>query len=204
MSTSGERLEHLRTRLFEAEAGLLYKGSATRLVFGDGDPDADLMIVGEAPGADEDRLGLPFVGPSGHLLDATLQRAGLERHRVYITNVIKRRPPNNRDPESHEIAISVPWLHAQIAVIRPKVILAVGRFAAGTLATRLGTPISILRTSTLTYQNEKTKVIAPMIATFHPAYILRQVDDARTACLELFAGDVRHAVELVRGEDLGL
>jgi DNA polymerase len=102
---------------------------ATNLVPGDGDPDADVVIVGEAPGASEDKQGRPFVGRAGKLLDTLLERAGLERAGVFVTNVVKARPPGNRDPKADEVAHHLPWLLAQLDVIEPKLVVPLGRHA---------------------------------------------------------------------------
>ena len=102
---------------------------ATNLVPGDGDPDADVVIVGEAPGASEDKQGRPFVGRAGKLLETLLAEAGLSREDVFITNVVKARPPGNRDPKADEVAHHVPWLEAQLAVIEPRVVVPLGRHA---------------------------------------------------------------------------
>jgi len=103
--------------------------SATNMVPGEGDPSAEVMIVGEAPGASEDKQGRPFVGRAGKLLDQLLAEAGLEREQVYITNVVKARPPGNRDPKADEVAHYLPWLEQQLALIRPSVVIPVGRHA---------------------------------------------------------------------------
>ncbi|HEX8133515.1 MAG TPA: uracil-DNA glycosylase, partial [Actinomycetes bacterium] len=107
--------------------------SRTQVVFGQGDPHADLMFVGEAPGFHEDRQGLPFVGPSGQLLNRLLAGIGLRRQDVYICNTVKSRPPRNRDPLPDEIAACRPWLDAQIRLVDPKVVVTLGNFAAKTL-----------------------------------------------------------------------
>jgi DNA polymerase len=138
----------------------------TNLVFGDGDPHARLMFVGEGPGADEDAQGLPFVGEAGQLLNNMLQKLGLRRSEVYIANIVKCRPPGNRDPEMDEVAQCLPFLHKQIQSIRPQVIVALGRVAAhALLATQ--TPITKLRGQWHRYQD------IPVMPTFHPSYLLR-------------------------------
>ena len=104
---------------------------ATNLVPGEGNPDADVVFVGEAPGASEDKLGRPFVGSAGKLLDALLEQAGLERGDVFITNVVKARPPKNRDPKADEVAHHLPWLTAQLEVVAPRVVIPLGRHAMG-------------------------------------------------------------------------
>jgi uracil-DNA glycosylase len=108
--------------------------TATHLVPGEGNPDADVLLVGEAPGASEDKQGRPFVGRSGKFLDQLLAEAGLVRDDVFITNVVKARPPGNRDPKADEVAHHLPWLEQQLALIRPSVIIPVGRHALGHFA----------------------------------------------------------------------
>ena len=139
--------------------------SRTQVVFGQGDPHAELMFVGEAPGFHEDRQGLPFVGPSGQLLNRLLAGIGLRREDVYICNVVMSRPPRNRDPQPDEIAACRPWLDAQIRLVDPKVVVTLGNFAAKTLLeTTVG--ISRLRGQVHPFQG---RVLLP---TFHPAAAL--------------------------------
>ncbi len=131
--------------------------------------DAPLFVIGEAPGADEDRLGEPFVGRAGKLLDAMLEAIGHTRDRnVYIANICKFRPPDNRDPRPDEIAEDFPLLARQIALVKPKLLLAVGRIAAQTL---LESPTPIGKMRGKVHQHEATGV--PLIVTYHPAYLLR-------------------------------
>jgi uracil-DNA glycosylase family 4 len=137
-----------------------------QVVFGVGNPEADLMFVGEAPGADEDIQGIPFVGRAGQLLTKIIEAIGLTRDQVYIANVIKCRPPQNRNPEQDEVETCEPFLFQQIDVIKPKVIVALGTFAARALLRTLD-PISRLRGRTYAYRG------ATLIPTFHPAYLLR-------------------------------
>ena len=139
--------------------------SRTQVVFGQGDPAADLMFVGEAPGFHEDRQGLPFVGPSGQLLNRLLAGIGLRRQDVYVCNAIKSRPPRNRDPQPDEIAACRPWLDAQVRLVDPKVVVTLGSFAAKTLL-ETTTGITRLRGRTYPFQG---RVLLP---TFHPAAAL--------------------------------
>ena len=139
--------------------------SRTQVVFGQGDPDADLMFVGEAPGFHEDRQGVPFVGPSGQLLNRLLEGIGLRRQDVYIANVVKSRPPSNRDPLPDEIAACRPWLDAQIRLVDPKVVVTLGNFAAKTLL-ETTTGITRLRGRAYPFQG---RVLLP---SFHPAAAL--------------------------------
>jgi DNA polymerase len=136
------------------------------VVFGVGDPDADLMFIGEGPGAEEDRRGEPFVGPAGQLLDKIIGAIGLTREQVYIANIVKCRPPGNRDPQPDEAAACRGYLEAQIDLIRPKVIVALGRVAAQAL---LGTdqPLGRLRGSWHRVRGVDLRV------TYHPAGLLR-------------------------------
>jgi uracil-DNA glycosylase family 4 len=150
------------------------KLSTTRnkIVFGVGAEDAALMFVGEAPGADEDIQGEPFVGRAGQLLTKIIEAIGLRRDQVYIANVIKCRPPNNRNPEPDEVEQCEPFLFRQIDTIKPKVIVALGKFAAQCLL-KTDTPISRLRGQEFTYRE------AVLIPTFHPAYLLRNPSSKR-------------------------
>jgi uracil-DNA glycosylase family 4 len=137
-------------------------------VFGVGRRDAELMVIGEAPGAEEDRQGEPFVGPAGQLLNAMLRAIGRERADVYIGNILKCRPPNNRDPKPEEAATCTPYLERQIELIRPRAILALGRIAAQWLL-QSDAPIGRLRGRVFRYGDLQT----PLIASYHPAYLLR-------------------------------
>jgi uracil-DNA glycosylase len=139
--------------------------SRTQVVFGQGSPTADLVFVGEAPGFHEDRQGVPFVGPSGQLLNRLLAGIGLARADVYICNVIKSRPPRNRDPLPDEIAACRPWLDEQVRLVDPQVVVTLGNFAAKTL---LGTATGISRLRGRTYPFQG-RVLLP---TFHPAAAL--------------------------------
>jgi len=143
-----------------------------QIVFGVGNPDADLMFVGEAPGADEDVQGEPFVGRAGQLLTKIIEAIGLRRDDVYIANVIKCRPPQNRNPEPDEVDTCEPFLFEQIAAVRPKVIVALGKFAAQALL-RTDDPISRLRGRPFDYRG------ATLVPTFHPAYLLRNPSSKR-------------------------
>ena len=143
-----------------------------QIVFGVGNRDADLMFVGEAPGADEDVQGIPFVGRAGQLLTKIIEAIGLKRDDVYIANVIKCRPPQNRNPEQDEVETCERFLFQQIDVIKPKVIVALGTFAARALLRTLD-PISRLRGRVHDYRGAK------LIPTFHPAYLLRNPSSKR-------------------------
>jgi len=144
----------------------------TQVVFGVGRPDADLMFVGEAPGADEDEQGIPFIGRAGQLLTKIIEAIDLKRDDVYIANIIKCRPPQNRNPEPDEVESCEPFLFRQIDIVKPKVIVALGKYAAQTLL-KSDTPISRLRGQVLDYRGAK------LIPTFHPAYLLRNPSSKR-------------------------
>ncbi|HTM02595.1 MAG TPA: uracil-DNA glycosylase [Vicinamibacterales bacterium] len=137
-----------------------------QVVFGVGNPNADLMFVGEAPGADEDIQGEPFVGRAGQLLTKIIEAIGLKREDVYIANVIKCRPPGNRNPEPDEVEQCEPFLFRQVDTIKPKVIVALGKFAAQCLL-RTDTPITRIRGKEFAYRD------AILMPTYHPAYLLR-------------------------------
>jgi DNA polymerase len=143
-----------------------------QVVFGVGNPSADLMFVGEAPGADEDEQGIPFVGRAGQLLTKIIEAIELRREDVYIANVIKCRPPGNRNPEPDEVAVCEPFLFRQIDLVQPKVIVALGKFAAQCLL-RTDTPITKLRGRVHQFRG------ATLVPTFHPAYLLRSPDKKR-------------------------
>lgn len=159
----------------------------TQTVFGVGAQNADWLIIGEAPGAEEDRKGEPFVGRAGQLLNNMLRAIGLAREEVYIANILKCRPPQNRDPQADEINSCRPYLRRQIGFIQPKIILAMGRVAAQSL---LETDIPIGRMRGRKYSYEDTGI--PIVATYHPAYLLRSPQQKRKAWEDLkFAVEVR-------------
>jgi uracil-DNA glycosylase len=138
----------------------------TKFVFGTGDPGARVVLVGEAPGAEEDRTGEPFVGRAGQLLNDILKAIGFQRGEVYICNILKCRPPNNRDPLSSEVEQCEPYLHRQLDIIRPVALLALGRIAAQTLL-RTSDSLTVLRAREHRYQG------IPLVVTYHPAALLR-------------------------------
>ena len=149
-------------------------------VFGIGNQEADWLLIGEAPGAEEDRQGEPFVGRAGQLLNAMLKAIGLEREQVYIANILKCRPPNNRDPRPEEAACCSPYLQRQIELIQPRLILALGRIAAQRL---LQTNTSLARLRGKVHTLEATGT--PVIVTYHPAYLLRSPAEKRKAWEDL-------------------
>jgi DNA polymerase len=150
------------------------------IVFGEGAPRAELMFVGEGPGEQEDRQGRPFVGAAGQLLEKMIEAMGLKREQVYIANVVKCRPPGNRNPEPDEIDACSPFLHRQLEAIRPRVIVALGKFAAQTLL-KTDTPISRLRGRFHEYRGTR------LMPTFHPAFLLRNPESKREAWSDLKA-----------------
>jgi uracil-DNA glycosylase family 4 len=152
----------------------------TNLVYGVGNPDADLVFVGEAPGADEDAQGEPFVGKAGQLLTKMIEAMGYTRDDVYICNVLKCRPPANRNPEPDEVASCEPFLKRQLAAIRPRIIVALGKFAAQCLL-RDDTPITRLRGGFRSYEG------IPLMPTLHPAYLLRDPSKKKLAWDDLKA-----------------
>jgi DNA polymerase len=151
-----------------------------RVVFGVGDREARWMVIGEAPGADEDRQGEPFVGRAGQLLNEMLRAAGVDRGQVYIANVLKCRPPENRDPKPEEAGSCEPFLTRQIELVRPRLLLAVGRIAAQALL-HTDTPIGRLRGQVHHYAPTGT----PLVVTYHPAYLLRSPGQKRRAWEDL-------------------
>ena len=166
----------------------LHRLGRTQVVFGVGNPTADLMFVGEAPGADEDIQGEPFVGRAGQLLTKIIEAIGLRREDVYIANVIKCRPPGNRNPEPDEVEECEPFLFRQIDTVKPKVIVALGKFAAQCLL-RTNDPITRIRGREFKYRD------AILIPTYHPAYLLRTPSAKR----EVWE-DMKRVRAIVRGE----
>jgi len=171
-TSAADALSNIRTDLGECTRCKLHALGRKQIVFGVGKADADLMFVGEAPGGDEDIQGIPFVGRAGQLLTKIIEAIGLTRDDVYIANVIKCRPPQNRNPEPDEVETCEPFLFQQIDVIKPKVIVALGTFAARALLRTLD-PISRLRGRVFEYRGAK------LIPTFHPAYLLRNPSSKR-------------------------
>ena len=170
-------LEEIRAELGDCRRCKLCDGR-TNIVFGVGNPKAELVFVGEGPGADEDEQGIPFVGKAGQLLTKMIEAMGFAREQVYICNVVKCRPPNNRNPEPDEIDACEPFLRAQLTAIQPKAIVALGKFAAQTLL-RDSTPITRLRGGWREYCG------VPLMPTFHPAYLLRNPAEKKNAWLDL-------------------
>lgn len=167
--------QSLRTEVAACRRCALCEGR-TQTVFGVGNPQAELLVIGEAPGAEEDRQGEPFVGRAGQLLNAMLRAMGNPRETVYIANVLKCRPPGNRDPRPEEAASCRPFLQRQLDLLQPRLILAVGRIAAQNLL-QTDTPIGRLRGRVHPFGPAGT----PLIVTYHPAYLLRSPAEKRKA-----------------------
>lgn len=187
---SRETLEVIRADLGDCQrCGLA--ASRTKLVYGVGNPNARLVLVGEAPGREEDLKGEPFVGEAGQLLDRILLAMGMQREEVYICNVLKCRPPNNRDPDPEEVATCEDFLIRQLAAIRPHVIVGLGRFAVHSLL-KTEVPISRLRGEWQRYQD------IPLMPTYHPAYLLRNPEGKRDVW-----EDMKEVLRLLNAEGHG-
>jgi len=184
-----ENLEELRAAIGDCRRCKLWSGR-THLVFGVGNPKAKLMFIGEGPGRDEDLQGQPFVGRAGQLLtDIITKGIGLRREDVYIANVVKCRPPENRNPEPDEVTSCEPFLKKQIDLVRPEIIVALGKFAVQTLL-QSKIPITRLRGEWHTYHGIK------LMPTFHPAYLLRNPADKK-----LVWEDIKKVIKEMRGEN---
>ena len=184
--TKGDALSALRKEIGDCTRCKLHV-SRTHLVFGTGNPEARLMFIGEAPGQEEDLQAEPFVGKAGQLLNRILKAMGLERKDVYITNILKCRPPANRNPLPVEIATCEPFLRKQVEIISPKVICTLGSFATQTLL-QTDRKISSLRGRFHDYSGVK------LMPTYHPAYLLRNPQDKR-----LVWEDMKRIMEILRG-----
>lgn len=185
-AASANTLEELRAAV-QAFDGCPLKVTATNTVFADGLPGAPVMIVGEAPGADEDRAGLPFVGLSGQLLDRMLATIGLDRRRnVYISNVLPWRPPGNRNPTEGEMAACLPFIQRHIELAAPKVLVVVGGTSAKALLDRRE-GITRLRGRWFDWHGPSTGSVVPALATYHPAYLLRSPSQKASAWKDLLA-----------------
>jgi uracil-DNA glycosylase family 4 len=178
----------LRERIAGCTACAELCRTRTQTVFGVGNTRSEWLIVGEAPGAEEDRQGEPFVGRAGQLLNAMLLAIGLPRETVFIANVLKCRPPANRDPKPEEVSRCLPYLSNQIALLRPKIILVVGRIAAQNLLAT-DAPLARLRGKLHTFGDAGT----PLVVTYHPAYLLRTPSDKRKAWADLKLARATHS-----------
>jgi uracil-DNA glycosylase family 4 len=189
LAQAAESLEQLREAVFEFD-GCALKQTAMNTVFADGDPASRIMLIGEAPGADEDRQGKPFVGPSGKLLDQMLKAAGINREKAYITNIIFWRPPGNRDPSAAEIAMCRPFVERHIELVSPDVLVFLGGPSAKTMLTR-SEGITRMRGRWFDYATptmiETEAEVIPAMPFFHPAYLLRSPAHKREAWRDLLA-----------------
>src|SRR5579871_126982 len=176
------------TEALAAFDGCALKKTATNLVFADGNPEARIMFVGEAPGADEDRAGKPFVGVSGQLLDRMLAWIGLDRQRFYITNIVFWRPPGNRTPTSDEVAACLPFVHRHIELVNPAILVTVGGPSTETLLHR-SDGISKLHGRWFEYQTPGLERPIPTFPIFHPAFLLRSPAQKRAAWRDLLVLD---------------
>jgi len=183
LALEAKNLAELKAAM-ESYEGCALKRTCQRTVFADGDPSARLMIVGEAPGADEDRLGLPFVGASGKLLDQMLAAIGLDRASAYITNVVPWRPPGNRKPEPAEVELCLPFITRHIELVDPDVLLLLGGAAVSALLARTDS-ITRLRGGFIDYSSPRLAAPIPAMPTFHPAYLLRTPAQKREAWRDL-------------------
>tara|TARA_A100001037_G_scaffold306485_1_gene351937 strand:- start:16063 stop:16983 length:921 start_codon:yes stop_codon:yes gene_type:complete len=175
-------------RAMEAFEGCSLKHTAMNLVFGDGNPDASVMFIGEAPGADEDRQGLPFVGVSGQLLDRMIAAIGMDRSSAYITNILPWRPPGNRKPTTNEVTVCLPFIRRHIELVAPQVLVLVGGTAASALLGRTE-GITRLRGKWLIYRGKEENIDSeiPCMPIYHPAYLLRQSALKREAWRDILA-----------------
>lgn len=188
MTTRSSDWDDLATKVSSCQRCALAE-TRTQTVFGVGNDQADWLIIGEAPGAEEDKQGEPFVGRAGKLLDAMLLAIGLNRESVYIANILKCRPPKNRDPKPEEVAQCEPYLVQQINFIKPKIIIAVGRVAAQNLL-KVSTPIGKMRGQCYQYPS----LNIPVVVTYHPAYLLRSPSEKYKVWQ-----DLKYAMSIYKG-----
>jgi DNA polymerase len=185
LAAAAQTLDELKAAI-AAFDGLSLKATATNLVFADGNPQASLMLIGEAPGAEEDRRGVPFVGAAGQLLDRMLAAIGHDRTSSYITNIVNWRPPGNRKPSPAEMTLCSPFIQRHIALMRPKVIVLLGDTAAKTLTERTE-GITRMRGKWFSWTDPDSGAAIPMLPTFHPAFLLRSPSQKREAWADLLA-----------------
>ncbi|MCP4393047.1 MAG: uracil-DNA glycosylase [Alphaproteobacteria bacterium] len=183
LALSASSLDELRVAL-EGFDGCSLKLTATNMVFGDGNLDADVMFVGEAPSADEDREGVPFVGRSGQLLDKMMQSIGLDRTNAYLSNIINWRPPGNRSPTLEETAVCVPFIERHIELVNPKIVVLLGGSAANAILEERQS-ISRIRGKWFETKTSLNDVSYSAIPTFHPAYLLRSPAQKKGAWQDL-------------------
>jgi len=189
LAAAANTLEELKEAIAKFD-GLSLKATATNLVFADGNPEADLMLIGEAPGGEEDRRGVPFVGAAGQLLDRMLAAIGHDRNNSYITNIVNWRPPGNRKPSPSEMLLCQPFIARHIALMKPRLILLLGDTAAKTLTGR-SEGITRLRGKWCEWIDPATGATIPMLPTFHPAFLLRSPSQKREAWADLLAAKAK-------------
>lgn len=187
VAVEDEAWQALRREVSGCTLCALHQGR-TQTVFGVGNLHAEWLLIGEAPGAEEDRRGEPFVGRAGQLLNAMLEAMGMSRDEVFIANILKCRPPNNRDPRPEEVTACEQYLQRQIRLVRPKIILALGRIAAQNLL-KVDTPIGRMRGRCYEYPDPRV----PVVVTYHPAYLLRSPKEKRKSWQ-----DLRYAMRIFR------
>ncbi len=183
LAAAASTVEELR-RALEGFDGCALKKTATNLVFGDGNPDARLILIGEAPGAEEDRQGLPFVGPSGRLLDAMLASIGINRGEVFISNTVFWRPPGNRNPTTTEMATCLPFVERLVELVGPEILVALGGAAAKALLAQ-NESVGRLRGRWFTFSTPRLPRPVPATAIYHPAYLLRTPAQKRATWRDL-------------------
>jgi uracil-DNA glycosylase len=198
-AAAAQDLADLREKLSRFE-GCGLKATATRLVFGDGYPSADIMFIGEAPGADEDREGVPFVGRAGQLLDKMLAAIGLDRGNVYIANVVPWRPPGNRTPTPLETAACLPFTRRQIELVNPKILVCLGAASAQTL---LGSKEGIMRLRGRWFAYSAGHTEIRVLAMLHPAFLLRQPAHKKLAWRDLLMLDKEIKRLQLFGKEIG-
>jgi len=198
--SAAQKLEYLRIKNLGDCQRCPLATTRTKIVFGVGDADAPLMFVGEAPGHDEDLRGEPFVGRAGQRLNQWIEALGLTRSAVYIANVVKCRPPLNRDPEPLEVERCSPFLRAQIRAIRPQVLVALGRHAGMLLVGAERRSMASMRQQVWTYEEPQSGLRVPLVVTYHPSYVLRQERDeaeGEGTTNAMVLADLRRALALV-------
>ena len=193
-ASASERLHALRAEVIGACTRCKLHRGRSQLVFGTGNAAAELVFVGEGPGAEEDRQGVPFVGRAGHLLTRMIEAMGRQRDDVYICTVVKCRPPNDRDPEPEEVEACQPFLQAQLAIVRPRVIVALGRYAAQTLL-RTKTPLTQLRGTWQSY--DLLGMGIDVMPTYHPSFLLREEADPLQARKREAWTDLQQVMQLL-------
>lgn len=196
MSDKQAQLDYLKERMLQSPCSSMYE-AAQQIVFGSGDPDAKMVFVGEAPGDEEDQTGEPFGGPAGGLLDTIMGRVAVSREQIYLTNIMKWRPPENQNPEPSEIEASTPYLHAQIAILQPKVLVAIGRFAGNVLSGTTNREMGDLRKDeSLLYRKGSLEI--PVVAIYPPAYLMQHTQNK--GAFHVTVRDLQRAIRILRAE----